>query len=739
MTKNIIKFKKARFTLLSDVSFKAEYSLNGVFINKELFVTDLKNTKPLKYSIKKSKDRIVIQTKRLIINYQEKPRGFSRNNFIVLYKYKNKFKKWYFGKKDRKNLGGTTLDMFKYPKERGKKLSQGVISKNGYFTYYDHTFTFWDKKKEWAYFKKRDNYRIVFFIGYGKDYSLGLKEYSQIFGKALLPPLWAFGFWYSRYWNYHQNEFIKLVNKYRLLNIPIDVMVIDTDWRRDIWRGYEWSKKYFPYPEKFIKTMKKSGIKLVLNDHPGYNESEFLPEHEKYFKQVKQFLKKEINNKWRPDWSNKKEVEAFCNLLLAPKLKQGIDFWWIDGWGADGLNRDKEFFNKNKHADKMGLGVAGYYGLNPQLWLNHHYYQITKKTLKKRPLLLTRWGGFGSERYPVNFSGDTFSTWKTLAYQVYFTYTAGNVLANYWSHDLGGFLGKKISKELFIRWVQFGAFSSIMRTHSDHGIREPWKFDKQTLNIFKKYIRIRYRLIPYFYQCAYSSYKDGMPLIRALYHNYPEYKKSYRFKEQFMIGEDILVAPIVKKMKGKRFIKKKIFFPDGEWFGIENGYLTMGPSNTCLSVPLDIIPFFIRKNSIIPVNQDIMYIGEKKNNYLQFEIFSPYNAFLNYYEDDGITDDYQKGRFLIIPVKITRKHKKIILKICKQKGYYKSIVKMRKITVVVHFTEDIKIKKAISSKKNYRIYKTDKVFNEVRSYFNSYRISFNYNGKDKTIIFDYEI
>ncbi len=725
MKNNSIIFKKVKFTFYSPVSVKIEYSPTGKFINKELFVTEINDTKYIKPEIKRGTNSIIILTENLKIYYKETSDGLSPKNLKIWYKFNNTYKRWCYGQKDHKNLGGSSLDLFKYPKIRGKKLSTGVLSKNGYYVYEDFTYVFWEKDRQWAVQQFIPGYKTLFFIGYGKDYKLGLKEFSKIFGKIPMIPVWAFGFWYSRYYAYHQKEFLDLVDKYRKLNIPIDVMVVDTDWRKNVWRGYDWAEKYFPAPDKFIKQMKKRGIKLTLNDHPGYNSSEILPKDDSHLKKIYKFLGIKSDKEWRCNWGDKKSVKAFCEILIKPKLKQGIDFWWIDGWGADGIYKNEEFFKKYKDVDKMALGVDGYKTLNPQLWLNFFYYKTTTEVhRKKRPLILSRWGGIGSHRYPVWFSGDTYSTWKTLAYQVYFTYTAGNVLTNYWSHDLGGFLGRKIPKDLFLRWIQFGAFSPIMRTHSDHGIREPWKFDKETVEIFRKYVRLRYRLVPYFYKLSFESYKFASPLIRAMYYEYPFDKNSYKFKYQYLLGQDILVAPVVKRKN-----TKKIFFPEGEWLGIEIPENIKGAVIKKFDVPLNIIPAFIKKGSIIPIAQEMKYIGEKDNKVLQFEIFPDNNETeFEYYEDDGISLDYQKGKYLIIPIKVQKKEKELILIIGKQKGAYKKMPRKRKINIIFHFTENIKPRNAFLNKTKIKITKEDRLFGEIKSRFNSYKIIFNYRG-----------
>ncbi|MEW5692580.1 MAG: TIM-barrel domain-containing protein [Candidatus Hydrogenedentota bacterium] len=718
MKKHIIHFKKARFTLLSDYSFKAEYSPTGKFINKELFVTEINNIMPPDAIVNIKGSVLRIKTKYIEILYNSAWAGFNQKSLQVFYSYKNSTKKWYYGKKDNKNLGGSFLHLFMFPKcVKPGDLSDGVLSRNGVYAYYDNTYTFWDKNKDWPGFEYNKGYKTLFFIGYGNNYKAGLSEFSKIFGKPNLPPLFAFGYWCSRYYAYTQDEFIDLVKRYRESSIPIDVMVIDTDWRKEGWRGYDWNEKYFYNPEKFIKQMKRLGIKLSLNDHPGYNSSETLACSDTSFDKIKKYLKKDMTE-WRCNFGNKKEVTAFCELLLKPKIRLGIDFWWVDGWGA---------------VDQIAPGSNGYETLNPQMRLNYFYYKSRSESTKKRGLILSRWGGIGSHRYPVWFSGDTFSTWKTLAYQVYFTYTAGNVLTNYWSHDLGGFLSNKLDKDLYIRWIEFGCFSPIMRTHSNHGIREPWNYDKESVEIFRKYTRLRYRLIPYFYTHAHISYNEALPIIRAMYHNYPQDAESYEFKYQYMIGDNILVAPVVRPQKNKEYLKKQIFFPDGEWIDIEDGTTIKGNCLKALGIPISKIPFFVKMGSIIPVNQDITYIGKKKNDILSFEIFPHKQSEFVYYEDDGITDEYKKGKYIKIPVKVKSDNNRVIIIIGKMSGYYKNVKKKRRLRLILHFIDRIIIDSVKINNKIIRWKRVYKVFDELISFFSSFEIAIEYSGKSLKI------
>lgn len=726
-----VLFGNARFTFLSDRTFKAEYSPDGKFPERELFVTQINSVLPVRPEKNTRGSLLRIRTPHLTVEYDASVPGFCKNSFRVLYDLNGKTKKWKFGRKDRRNLGGSMLHLFKYPRfTRHRDLSGGALSRNGYFAFLDHTHTFWDREKKWPCFDRTEGRQILFFSAYGMDYSRGLEEFARIFGRAPLPPLWAFGFWYSRWHPYTQEEYLRIAERYKEAGIPLDVMVVDTDWRKNVWNGYDWSEKYFPDPDRFIRGMKKRRIRTGLNDHPGYNSSEPLLSSDSHFTKIQQRLKSAIKDRWACHWGKREEVEAFLDILIKPKLKQGIDFWWIDGWGADGIYRNEEFFRKNRKADRMALGSSGYETLNPQMWLNFFYYRAMREAARQRPFVLTRWGGLGSHRYPAWFSGDTYSTWKTLAYQVFFTATAGNALTHYWSHDLGGFLGRKIPRDLFIRWIQFGAFSAIMRTHSDHGIREPWNFDQETLEIFRKYTRIRYRLLPFLYSSALLSWLKARPLIRAMYHNYPAERESYAFRHQYMIGDFLLVAPVIKK-RGR----KRIFFPEGEWIGPENMHVTTGKSVRTMDVPLSRIPFFIKKGAIIPAASEVRQAGAAKNHTLRFEIFPDRESEYVYYEDDGLTEDYLKGRFIQIPVRVSSGTDRITVRIGKQKGNYKGLPEKRRLEIALHSLKNINVRKARIGSRPCPFRRISGIFGEIPSVLSSYEAQAVYAGTGLELAF----
>src|SRR5262249_12796642 len=244
----------------------------------------------------------------------------------------------------------------------------------------------------WPRPRKRPGATDWYFMAYGHDYPRALADYTRIAGRIPLPPRFAFGTWWSRYWAYSEPELRQLVREFQDHHVPLDVLVIDMDWHLDGWTGYTWNPKYFPDPEGFLKWVHEQGLRVTLNLHPA----------EGVGKQEKQFADFARRMGFDPakidgvpfDPADPKFVEAYFDLLHHPLEKQGVDFWWID-WQQG-----------------MQTRIAG---LDPLWWLNYlHWMDMEQRAEQthRRPLLFSRWGGLGNHRYQIGFSGDTYSNWQ---------------------------------------------------------------------------------------------------------------------------------------------------------------------------------------------------------------------------------------------------------------------------------------------------------------------------------------
>jgi alpha-glucosidase (family GH31 glycosyl hydrolase) len=247
----------------------------------------------------------------------------------------------------------------------------------------------------------------------------------------------------------------------------------------------------------------------------------------------------------------------------------------------------------------------------------------------------------GSHRYPVQFSADTYSHWEVLKFLVDFTARAGNVGVSYWSHDLGGFFGHVpgvpiIDPELFVRWLQFGCFCPIVRFHSDHGRREPWNYGQWVLNAVRKALQLRMQLVPYLYHLSRVAYETGLPLCRPLYLAYPEDEEAYQVTTEFLLGDQLLVAPVVEP-GGYR----SVYLPAGGWWERATGQFYSGVQHLNLYAPLDRIPAFVRAGAILPLSEFSRRVGTAPPQTLILEVYAGGEGELDFYEDDGESTAYR--------------------------------------------------------------------------------------------------
>ncbi|MHA1511093.1 MAG: TIM-barrel domain-containing protein, partial [Promethearchaeota archaeon] len=290
--------------------------------------------------------------------------------------------------------------------------------------------------------------------------------------------------------------------------------------------------------------------------------------------------------------------------------------------------------------------------------LNHlHFYDLGRDQIK-RPFIFSRWGDKGNHRYPIGFSGDTFVSWKSLAFQPYFTTNASNVGYGWWSHDIGGHMGGRGNAELYTRWVQFGVFSPILRLHSTKNRyikREPWRYDNNTLKIVGDAMRLRHKLIPYIYSMAYKNYQNDVPLMRPMYYYNQSDSRAYKFKNQYWFGSEMIVSPIVSKMNKKtKHILHKTYLPDGfgPFFNIFTREFYMEDSVVTRAYNLQDIPVFVKAGGIIPLNIDEVQNGTENPEKLQISIFPGRSNEFLLYEDDGDSVKYKDGENHITTLKL---------------------------------------------------------------------------------------
>lgn len=634
-----------RFTVISDGVMRLEYSPDGRFVDNKSFLAVERVYPAVDYKVRQTRRSVEITTAKMKLTYKKGSGKFNSSNLEII-SGKGMFPfVWKPGTKQKNNLKGTyrTLDgMDGIVQTVGwvrdsrlndtLKLEDGLLATDGWTLLDDSEGMLFDDDTEWPWVKQRDvknaESQDWYFMAYGHDYKSALKDYTLFAGKVPMLPRYAFGYWWSRYWAYSDNEIRDLIDNFRTYGIPLDVMVIDMDWHytepgKGGWTGWTWNRSLFPDPEGLLGYLKNEGCHVTLNLHPADGVAPF----EEQYKAVARALGKNPDSKDTIRWvnSDKGLIKSVFDNILVPMENMGVDFWWLD-WQQDLYDPEmKELSNT--------------------WWINYAFFSHMERFTKKRPMLYHRWGGIGNHRYQTGFSGDAVVSWKSLDFQPYFNSTASNVLYGYWSHDIGGHIGNSINPEMYIRWMQFGAFSPIMRTHSQKGAgmnKEPWVFEKKYSDILRQTIRGRYNLVPYIYAMSRKTYDDGISLCRPMYYDYPENREAYEFRNEYMFGDNILVCPITSPMNGE-YSKINVWLPEGKWYEMHTGTLLDGNRIVERSFALDEYPVYVKAGSIIPMYAEkLINLSEVEDEEIVLNVFPGGHGTFSFslYEDGGISKDY---------------------------------------------------------------------------------------------------
>ncbi len=669
----VVTLGHARFTVLTDQLIRMEWSATDkfedhaslVFINRHLPAPHFIHA----VSGKEPNQKLTIKTAALTLTYIPSGGGrFTADDLSVQLDVAGKLAVWRPGLSDPENLEGTTRTLDGALGSKTKEpIEPGLLSRSGWSLVDDTTRPLFDssdfrflegEKSPWPWVMERPadeepgKYQDWYFFGYGHQYRRALGDFVRVAGRIPLPPRFAFGVWWSRYWAYSDQDLDQLVRGFRLNSTPLDVLVIDMDWHINEqqleqahekdqsgqglgWTGYTWNRLLFPDPDQFLKQMRQRGLKITMNLHPA---SGIQPWEKEYTAMALAMGIDPATKKYVPfDPTNKKWAENYFNIVLHPLEKQGVDFWWLD-W----------------QQDPMMTKVPG---LSNTWWLNYIHFTDQQRE-GKRPLLFHRWGGLGNHRYQIGFSGDTISVWPSLAFQPWFTATAANVGYAYWSHDIGGHIPGAVDPELFTRWVQFGVFSPILRTHTTKNPdseRRIWAYPEPYSSILRADFQLRYALQPYLYTEARRTYDTGVAFLHPLYYDWPDADTAYTTKNEYMFGDQLIVSPVTTPAdKTSGLATEKIWLPEGEWVEWPTGKHFTGPTTVERGFSIDQIPVYIKAGSIIPTQPEALYTGQKPVDPLVINVWpltpgasSSYSA----YEDSGVSVEYQRGVFARTPIK----------------------------------------------------------------------------------------
>jgi alpha-glucosidase (family GH31 glycosyl hydrolase) len=629
---SIVTAGEARFTVLTERLIRMEFSPQGRFEDRPSQIFWFRRQPAPKFTVKQGATLEII-TPYLHLKYRS-GKDFAPETLSV--KVKAMGTAWNYGDEDAANLKGTarTLDAV----DGITPLETGLLSREGWVVVDDSCGLVFNEDG-WLEGRGTDaDAKDLYFFGYGHDYTACLQEFARVSGPAPVVPRFVLGNWWSRYWEYSDQELGALMLKFQEKKIPLSVCIIDMDWHitrtgneSSGWTGYTWNRKFFHDPQGFIEFLHGLELKTALNLHPA----EGLHPHEEQYPAMakamgidpasKQPVKFDLEN---PDFLN-----PYLDILHHPQEEMGIDFWWMD-WQQGNPTRLP--------------------GLNLLWWINHiHFYDLGREK-SKRGMVFSRWGGLGNHRYPIGFSGDTFVTWNTLAFQPYFTATAANVGYGWWSHDIGGHNEGIEDPELYTRWVQWGVFSPIFRLHSTKNMfhqRLPWGYNPSVEQAAGDAMRFRHALIPYLYSMAWRNYSQGLPLVRPMYHLQPECEEAYACPNQYAFGSELVVAPFIAPRDPEtRLSRSVVWLPEGDWFDFFEGNYYPGDAWHAVYGKLEDIPVFARAGALVPLAPSPEWSGVGNPPGMTLHIFPGADNRFELFEDDGISQDYLAGKYAVTEI-----------------------------------------------------------------------------------------
>lgn len=544
----------------------------------------------------------------------------------------------------------------------------GMFFDNSYRSYFD--FAKSSQQRVWF---GAEGGEMNYYFFYGPSFKKVLTRYADLTGRMPLPPLWALGNQQSR-WSYYPDTMAEeVVREYRKRDLPLDVLHLDIDYMQS-YRVFTWDRNRFPNPKALTEKLARQGVKLITIVDPGVKYQpvtksaalvtsitpELEPQQQRYYVFDAGLEKNYFQRRQNGD-------------LFIPKVWPGesvfVDFtlpaardWWgslhraytdngVAGIWND-MNEPSDFVDQT---GKNQLDVVSYdegeksthaknRNLFALLMARATYEGLERLRPDQRPYVITRAGYAGIQRYSTMWTGDTNSTWEALAMNIPMFTTLGLSGEPFVGSDVGGFIGRG-NGELLTRAYEVSFLAPFCRNHKviDGYDQEPWRFGKYYEDIIRKYLKLRYQLLPFLYTTLEEAHQTGVPLFRPLVLNYQDDPNTYNLDDEFMIGNDLLVAPVLKPDITRRLV----YLPKGTWYDYWTNKKYEGGTMISANAPLETVPLFVRAGAIIPTAPEMNYVGEKSRDPITFDIYpdDKGSASMTLYEDDGISNAYKQGGF----------------------------------------------------------------------------------------------
>ena len=651
---------KYRFTVLTPRLIRLEYSEKGVFNDMPTELVWYRNLPKPDFKLKESSEIVQIITQYFKLTYSKNKKfDGTKVNQPLKVSLLNTDRFWYYGHPEVRNFG---LPSFNNSKEKG------LYSADGFVSMVDDSKNVFNEDGTLALCE--NNLDIYLFM-YNNDFEDALKDYYNITGFPALIPRYALGNWWSKNDIYEDESLKKLVDTFERKDIPLSIVLLDKDWHKRVYEkkehlktGFTFNDEYFKSPKSMIGYLHGKGIRIGLNISPNegiYNMEQNYSEALKYIK--------ENNGKIPFNVYDSRFIDVYLKLFIHPLDSLGTDFYWLDN-----------FNNK----EELTL-------------LKHYQFYDMQRDFKRRSMVLSGETS-APHRYPVLYSGKTIVSWDTLKQIPKFNIMSFNNGANMWAHDIGGYFNGIEDNELYTRFVQLGCFSPILKFGSDSGKyykREPWKWGIKTYTIVKNYLKLRHKLIPYIYSEVYKYHKFGTPLIKPLYYTNPIYYDDVLYCNEYYFGSSLFVSPIITK---KDYVMDRsvhnFYIPDGVWYDFVTGKKFPGGKNYISFFRDEEYPVFARAGAIIPmgVNENINDTTPPTD--MEIHVFPGKSSSYTLFEDDGESDLYRKGYYLLTEIEYNYLPNNYSLIIRAKEGKSKIVPDRRNYKIVFRNTkrtDDVKV------------------------------------------------
>ena len=630
-----------------------------------------------------------------------------------------------------------------------KNLIQGNVedvspffqSTKGYGVFWDNysPTLFTDNEVETS-FRSEVGDCVDYYFMYGKDADGVIAQVRSLTGQAPMFPLWTYGYWQSKERYKSQKEVVDVVRKYRELGIPLDGIIQDWQyWGHNyLWNAMDFQNPTFNNPQKMMEDVHAMNAHMAISIW-----SSFGPMTKPYRELDKKGMLFNFTTwpqsgleSWSPnmeypsgvrvyDAYNPEARDIYWKYLNDGIFKLGMDAWWMDSTEPDHLDWKPEDMDTKTYLGSFRKVRNAY----PLMTVGGVYDHQRAVTSDKRVFILTRSGFLGQQRYGVNvWSGDVASTWESFRNQIPAGLNFSLCGMPHWNSDIGGFFAGHYNKswnddsasknplyqELYVRWLQFGTFNPMMRSHGTDVYREIYKFGKKGEPVYdaiEKMIGLRYSLLPYIYSTSWEVSNRQSSFMRALMMDFVDDRKVWDINDEYMFGKSLLVAPIAhaqytpeavvkvseeegwnrdgaKKTKtdvAVDFMETKstnIYLPAGTlWYDFWTNEKHEGGKEITKETTLDVIPLYVKAGSIIPVGPQVQYATEKPWDHLELKVYAGANGNFILYEDEFDNYNYEKGVYTEIPISWNNTSRK--LTIGARKGAYEGMLKNRKFTVTL--------------------------------------------------------